>query len=564
MNRSEASVAIVGGGPVGLNLALFLEKLGVRTVLFDREKSSRWHPKGSTHNSRTMEHYRWLGISKAIRSIGLPGDFPRDVAYFTRCNGWELARFRMSSEEESVKASLSAPATHQVPEPLVRTNQMYVERYLFDHIAQCNVHTRFGWEVVKIRQDESGASVTATCTDNGKEESWRVAFVVGCDGANSLVRKHLGISYVGHYAVENAFLDGAMVSSYTKMPTFLEDVARDKRAWMYNVVSSDSRLLLISLNGKDEYLVMSKGLHKGYVPGAGEIRRVVAKGIGKNIPITVVKSLPWTGGVALIAERFRERRFFLCGDSSHLFSPTGGFGMNTGIDDARNLSWKLAACIHGWGGHGLLSTYEEERRPIAERNTRAALFFTKRIGRIAIPEGLEDDTESGQRKRSTLRDSLLSLKSQFTALGVELGARYDGSSIIWEDGPTPPDHWEDYRPSSAPGGRLPHLWIDGGLHKQAPLRGSLYPRISVFDALSAGFTLLRVGPDAPSGESFALAARGLRIPFRVVDLPRQPAAELYEKKLILVRPDHHIAWRGDRIDTAPKELLERCAGRRLN
>jgi hypothetical protein len=226
--------------------------------------------------------------------------------------------------------------------------------------------------------------------------------------------------------------------------------------------------------------------------------------------------------------------------------------MNTGLEDAANLAWKLAASIQGWGGENLLATYEMERRPVAFRNTVVARGLTHRLGDVKVPNELEDSTNEGAAARAKMGELLHNFSGQFSAPGMELGARYDGSPVIVSssgDAP-PPDHPVIYTPTSMPGGRLPHLWLD------APGPG----RRSVFDQLDCGFNLIRVGEDAPAGEAFEDASRKLRVPMKVVDLPQSPARDLYQTSLILVRPDRYIAWRGDALPDDVSGLLSAAVG----
>ena len=172
-------VAIVGGGPVGLLLALFLDHYGVRSVVFNTEEEVRPHPKGSSHNSRTMEHHRRLGLSEKIRKLGLPPDRPTDVAYFTRLNGWELARLRMPSEAEKQRIVANSTATDQVPEPILRANQMYIEKFLLAQArVRSNITVRFGWQMDKFEDDDNGVTVAAEAS-NGARETWRAQYLVG-------------------------------------------------------------------------------------------------------------------------------------------------------------------------------------------------------------------------------------------------------------------------------------------------------------------------------------------------------------------------------------------------
>ncbi|HLY98529.1 MAG TPA: FAD-dependent monooxygenase [Candidatus Angelobacter sp.] len=547
----QRPVAIVGGGPVGLVLALFLDRLGVETVVFNAVETTRWHPRGSTHNSRTMEHYRTLGFSKQIRQLGLPLQHPRDVFYLTRLNGYELARVPLGTELQRQQAAENAEATAQIVEPLIRANQMYVDRFLLE---QARLHPRitlrFGWQVSSVEQEADRVTLRAESIE-GRTETWTASYAIGCDGGHSMVRRTLGISYSGKSAENPAFMAGSMISAHVRIQRAYKTVLRGREGWLYNVLNPKQRLLLFSLDGKDDFLMMTNTA-TGALMDNTQLREYIVSATGADLPVTIVGQQTWTGGIALVADSFGGGRIFLAGDSAHLFSPTGGLGMNTGLEDAANLAWKLAASIQGWGGENLLATYETERRPVAFRNTIVARGLTHRLGDVKVPDELEDSTAQGAAARSQLGELLHNFSGQFSAPGMELGARYDGSPVIMSSpGDAPPhDHPVIYTPTSMPGGRLPHLWLD------APGPG----RRSVFDQLDSGFNLIRVGEDAPAAEAFEDASRRLRIPVKVVDLPRSPAHDLYQTRLILVRPDRYIAWRGDALPDDVPGLLSAAVG----
>ncbi len=546
-----APVAIVGAGPVGLMLALFLNRYGVRVVIFDGEHKARAHPKGSTHNSRTMEHYRSVGIAEEIRKLGLPLDHPRDIAYFTRLYGHELARFVLPSERQRMQQVSQTPETDQTPEPLLRANQMYVEQHLREHVRQCEQITfREGWLVTDFVQYDAGICIKTEEVGSGASEYWRSEYMVGCDGGQSFVRRKLGIHYLGQNNAGSGFLAGRMISTYIRIPMLYHDILPENRAWMYNVMAPELRMLLISLNGSDEFLLMSKAAEPDEQPDDADIIRRIQAGVGAKVQVDILAHAAWNGGMALVAERFSDRRVFLAGDAIHLFSPTGGFGMNTGIDGAANLAWKIAAAVQGWAGDRLLASYETERRPVAHRNTTAARFLTQRVGNLTVPEHIEHASQEGQLAREQFGLRLQEFRGQFTSLGVELGARYDASPIIWADGEPPEDDPLHYHPSDVPGGRLPHLWINTeGKGRQ-----------SLFDLLHHGFTLLRIGATPPSVERFVAAARMRGIPLKVVDVASNAAKQLYRQRLILVRPDQYIAWRGPDLATDPHVILDRIVG----
>ena len=550
VKRSTIPVAIVGGGPVGLVLALFLDRYGVRSVLFNSDESQRAHPKGSTQNARTLEHFRSLGISEPVRRLGLPADHPTDVAYFTRFNAWELARIRMPSEAEKMRALAAAPTTDQVPEPILRANQMYVEKFLLDHArTRPNITLRFGWQVDHLAMEADGAVVEAERSSDGAHKSWRVSYVVGCDGGHSFVRRMLGAHYRGFDALQQQYMGGRMIASHIRAPTLIRSVLRDRLAWQYWSVTPEAQLMLASLNGRDEFLAFSQPTNDAGSHDA-TVATMVQRAAGVNLSLKMLGHRPWTGGIALVCERFAEGRVLLAGDAVHLFTPTGGLGMNTGVDDVANLSWKLAAVVHGWGGASLLNSYELERKPVAVRNTIAARDLAKRNGSIPTSPAMENDTAEGEAARRQVGAHLSTFGEAFASIGLQLGARYNGSPIIVADGAPPTDDFARYTPSSVPGGRAPHIWLD-----ERRERGS-----SLYDRLGVGFTLLRLGGPAAGSAALEDVARRRGIPLDVLDHPSDAARDLYERDLVLIRPDHHVAWRGNRPPHDPDILWSKLVG----
>jgi 2-polyprenyl-6-methoxyphenol hydroxylase-like FAD-dependent oxidoreductase len=549
-NSSTTPVAIVGGGPVGLVLALLLDRHGVRSVVFELDDSPRRHPKGNTHNARSMEHYRRLGIAGQIRRLGLPPDHPTDVAYFTRYNAHELARLRMPSLDEKMRAVAAAPRPDQVPEPLHRANQMYVEQFLLQHVrTRPNITLRLGWRVDGLRQEDDGVSLHAERVSDGAWQTWRARYVAGCDGGQSLVRRTAGIRYEGEGSIDQDILGRRAAATHLRLPTLSRDILAGRHAWTYWAVNPELVMTLISLNGADEFFLLTSSVDPDQ-PDPAVLTQLVQRAASSPIPVEVLGHRPWTPGVALVAERFAIGRVLLAGDAAHLFTPTGGFGMNTGLDDAANLAWKLAAMVEGWGGPGLVQSYELERRPIALRNTAAARQLNKNLGNIELPDALEERSEAGGEARRRVGALLSTFGEQFASIGVQLGARYDDSPIVASDGVPPPDSLTTYAPSSAPGGRAPHLWLDDwhGV-------GS-----SLFDRFGVGMTVLRLGARPADTAELMEAARERGIPLTTLDIDDPVARDLYERDLVLVRPDQHVAWRGNRLPEDPDDLLARATG----
>lgn len=541
----EVPVVIVGGGPVGLMLAIDLAQRGVASTLVNAEETTRRFPKGNTHNARTMEHYRRLGLAQAIRAVGLPPDHPTDVGYFTRLNAYELARIRMPSSREKLEDVRRSDTCHQVPEPIHRANQMYVEAILGEHVRTLpQVELRFGWRCVEV--SEAGEHVHARIEHaEGRAELLRCQHLVGCDGGRSLVRRSLGIRYGGEGALDQQFFGGTMISTHLRIPQLQTRIAAEP-CWQYWTVNPGVRMVLYPLDGADEFLLHTK-------PAPGEtlddeaIARLVSENIGAAVELEILGHGAWTAGHALVADGFGNDRVLLCGDSAHLFTPTGGFGMNTGIDDAANLAWKLAAAVGGWGGPRLPASYEAERRPVAIRNTSTAHRFSRNVGEVPMSPAMEDASPAGEEARRRAGEFLSTFGEEFASIGIQLGARYDGSPLIASDGSSPPpDDPFVYTPSACPGGRAPHFWMAD--------------RSSLYDRLGRGFTLLCFG--APDDRALRLQAfasqRG--IPLELLEVDNREARELYERDQALIRPDQHVAWRGDRLPDDPGELLDRVTG----
>jgi 2-polyprenyl-6-methoxyphenol hydroxylase-like FAD-dependent oxidoreductase len=546
---AASPIVIVGGGPVGMVLALNLAALGVRSILVNTQSSTRWHPKGNTHNARTMEHYRRLGIAKALRRVGLPPDHPTDVGYFTSLNGWELARHPLPSEREKMARLADAAPTDQVPEPLFRANQMYVEAALFRHVqAAPQIDARYGWRCVALEEQRSGAfAIAIEDVASGRRETLAADYLVGCDGGHSIVRNWLGIGYRGERPSEQAYGSGATCSSYVKAPALYDRILKKhKPCWQYWTINPRVRGLIQSLDGAEDFLFNTRIKTIDEPPDPQHIGQTFLACVGEEVPFSFVGHYPWTAGQAAVGESFGRGNVWLAGDAVHLFTPTGGFGMNTGMDDAANLGWKLAAMVQGWGGPQLLASYEAERRPIAFRNTGMAKRFSVDLGAAPVDPAMLDESEAGAAARAETGAFFARFGEEFASIGIQLGARYDGSRIVVPDGTSPPtDDPTIYRPSACPGGRAPHLFLGRG--------------DSLFDHFGPGFTLLRLAGDGDiSPLARAAAARG--IPFATFDVPLRQGRDLYEADLALIRPDQHIAWRGDALPRDCDALMARVTG----
>lgn len=547
----DTQILIVGGGPVGMVLALQLDARGVDCLLVNTESDVRWHPKGNTHNSRTMEHYRRLGMADRIRPLGLPADCATDVIYYTRLTGQELARISMPSANEKLASVAAAPLTDQILEPIHRANQMYVEREIFRILgerAAANGHldARYGWQCSGF--EDKGDHVTATIepAGGGTALSVRAQYLVGCDGGGGETRRALGIRYSGEGGLDQAFFGPDMLSTYLRAPAIHRDLIHEQ-AWQYWAVNQDARAALVNLDGHDEFLMLGR-LQPGETPDNDRLVRLLREAVGVPVEVEIIGNRGWTGGQALVADSFQAGRVLLAGDSVHLFTPTGGFGMNTGIDDTANLSWKLAAMVQGWGGPGLIDSYEMERRPIALRNTDASHALARSVGDVPVAEDMESDSPAAAEARAKAGAFLAGFGEEFASIGIQLGARYDGSPLIADDPEAPPpDDPAFYAPSAVPGGRAPHAWLENG--------GG---RTSLFDRFGNGFTLLCLA--GADGGALAESARILGIPLDTLSVEADHVRDLYGRDYALIRPDHHVAWRGNALPAEPGDLLKMATG----
>jgi 2-polyprenyl-6-methoxyphenol hydroxylase-like FAD-dependent oxidoreductase len=531
--RTEVDVLIAGGGPFGLMLANELGRRGVGVALYDPKPSTAVNPQANATQARTMEHYRRLGFADEVRGMGLPEDFPTDIAYFTRFTTHELARFRLPSAREARERVSTLSGSWSAAELPHRVSQKYVEQVLRRHAeALPGVSIDYGWRLTDFA--ESGDAVTGTVAEEGGDGERRITarYLVGADGARSDVRKQLGIVWTGETGVVRDFFGGRMQAIYLRSPAFY-DATPHPPAWMNVTFNRDRRAFMAAVDGKGEFAFHTQ-LREGE---DRELTNADAAGLfhaaaGARIDATILSCDTWTAGHALVADRFGRGRIFLGGDAAHLFTPAGGLGYNTAVEDAVNLGWKLAAAVKGSAGPRLLESYELERRPAAVRNTGYARTFAESLGRFVPEDGLEDDGPLGERLRREAGRYLEEHgRAEFDIPGITFGTRYAASPVIAYDGSQPaPDSPNRYEPSAAPGGRAPHAWLDDG--------------VSLFDTFGFEGTLLRLGPAPPRGARLVAAARRLGVALEVVDVPSPEVRDLYEAPLALVRPDQVVAWRG--------------------
>jgi len=546
---ASTQVLIVGGGPCGLTLSIELGRRGIASLLVDAKDGTAVNPQANATQARTMEHFRRLGFAHEVRALGLPQDYPTDITYFTRYADRELARFPLpTSAQAAAHGSRSGTAWSSAELPH-RASQKFVETVLRRHAEACAPSAiRFGTRLVSFEEHDDRVEATIEDVASGATSRVVASFLVGADGAKSTVRRQLGVRYAGETGVTRDFFGGRMAAVYFRAPGFYDAIPHP-RAWMYWAFNPQRRSWLAAVNGIDEF-----AFHTQIRPGederidAARARELLAQAVGKPLDIEILALDTWIAGHALVAEGFGGGRVFIGGDAAHLFTPAGGLGYNTAVEDAVNLGWKLAATLKGAVGPALLSSYGVERRMLAIRNTGYARAFAESIGNFVPDPAIESEGPDGDRARAAAGEYLNAhARREFDIPGVTFGGRYDGSPVIVADGTTPPpDAANIYIPSASPGGRLPHLWREGGR--------------SLFDDLGFEWTLLSMGVDDGSIDAFTKAASKRGVELAVLRLGEPGAADIYGADLLLVRPDQIVAWRGANHDCDPEAIFDQVLG----
>jgi 2-polyprenyl-6-methoxyphenol hydroxylase-like FAD-dependent oxidoreductase len=548
MAEREDGVVIVGAGPVGLTLAIDLAARGVPvTVLEQRHPGEPPSVKCNHISSRSMEFYRRLGLARPLRDAGLPADYPNDATYNVTVLGAELSRIEIPCRAERYTAKGYPDSDWPTPEPPHRINQIFAEPILFAHAAaQPNIRILNRVAVEGVTQDETGATAFARHLDTGAPLSARGAWLVGCDGGHSVVRKAVGIALIGEAEVSK------FCSTHFRAPGLMARLPH-KKAWMFHAINPRQHGMVVAIDGRDEWLVHTALPHdrsdfEGFDAEAA-MRAVL--GVEETFPYEVLGREKWTAR-RLVAAELRRGRVFLSGDAAHLWIAVAGYGMNAGIADAMNLSWMLAAVHDGWAPPALLDAHNLERHPITEQVSHFVTALARRNMKDVprdrtVPPEIEAPGPEGDAVRARIGKQLYDLNlPQFFCAGLNFGYYYDASPIIAYDGAAPPAYTMDgYTPSTVPGCRVPHLWLKDGR--------------SLYDAMGEGFTLLRLDPAvAVDGLVAAAARRG--VPLDVLDVDSDEAAALYDRKLVLSRPDRHIAWRGDHVPADALALIDRVRG----
>ncbi len=532
----ETPVLIVGAGPVGLGLAADLGARGVPCVVVEQGDGSSDHPRASALNSRSMEFMRRWGIAGLVRDAAAPDGFPHTALYCTSLAGYEIARI-----ERPHHGGKGATATSA--ERAQRCNQLWLDPILRD-LASSHGDTRFlySWRLDKL--DQRGDCVLAEVSDLNRGSERRLIaaqIAIDCSGGHSVIRDRLrigmsGSDHVGHH-----------VSIFVRIPELWRHHDKGAAALISFVDATGIWRNLVMLDGRELYRLGLRGKVHWDAPEAIDTSRMLAEAIGVPVEHEIISVKRWTAR-NVVADRYGEGRIILAGDAAHLAHPAAGLGLNTGLGDAFDLGWKIEGMLAGWGTSGLLDSYERERRPVAQRNVAHSDASHGRDRKLKSHPEIALDTPAGARAREEMSEVIAgSQRQKLVTDGIALGYRYGGSPITVADGTRePPNPVSEYQPTTWPGARSPHAVMPNGG--------------STIDLYGRGFMLLRLGTRAPepNGLERAFAHRGVPLACRTIDDPAISA--LHERRLVLVRPDGHVAWRGDQPPLDPLAVVDRVRG----
>jgi len=531
----HTQVLICGAGPAGLATAVELGLRGIACIVIERNDRTGYAPRAKTTHTRTREHFRRWGIAEDLAAQAPFGvDYPSDIHFVTRLGGFPLALIEDAFNCAPKRSQLYAEHAQWVP-------QYRVEEVLRRRAESLpNVQVMFGHEYLHAEQDGDGVTCRIGC--EGAQMLVRCDYLVGADGARSSIRELIGAQMEGRYGLAHAY------NIVFRAPG-LSRLHRHGPGIMYWQINAELPSVIGPMDRDDLWYFMP-----GKIEGVKDLDKagaadLIRRSTGLDLACEVLSVDEWAAS-EFIADKYRQGRIFLVGDACHLHPPVGGYGMNMGIGDAVDLGWKLAGVLQGWGGAGLLDAYEQERRPVHRYVIDAALSNHATLAlHESMSPSLEADTAEGAALRERVGAMLAKGRAQeFRSLGVMLGSSYDHSPITAEEGDAPQRDpaMRSYQPSARPGARAPHAWLADGR--------------SLYDTFGAGFTLLAFGAGAAAHAQSAKAdAHQAGTPLEIVPIADESVAALYACTLVLIRPDQHVAWRGD--EWPGLSILLRAAGR---
>jgi 4-hydroxyisophthalate hydroxylase len=526
MGAERYDVIVVGGGPVGMGLAIDLGQRGVKVCVIERHAEPQKVPKGQNLTQRTMEHFAAWGCEDELRAARI---VPRDYAIGGMTSyGTLLSPYHY----DWLQRELVRPYYYTDNE---RLPQYETEAVLRRRAAQIgSVDLRYGWRANGFTQDRSGVSVTATCRDSDEMREWQASFVVGCDGARSIIREAAEISQT------RSDHDRLMVLLVFRSPELHELLERYPGKQFYCILHPELEGYWLFFGRVD---LGTTWFFHAPVPmnttrDNFDFKAYVQRAAGAEFDLDLEYVGFWDLRFA-VADRYRNGRAFIAGDAAHSHPPYGGYGVNTGFEDARNLAWKLAARLEGWGGAVLLDSYQAERRPVFESTARDFIEYFIREDRQFLSRYNPDEDRRGFEVAWSQR-----YEGSFEVNSFE--PNYEGSPVVIGE------------PGGKPSAVGRHEFRARAGHHLAPA-GLGDGRLS-YQAFGNGFTLFDFGGDATISTSFAVAARQLGLPLEIISDNAAPARDLYEADLVLVRPDNFVAWSDGPENCDAAQILKQAIG----
>lgn len=516
---TSTEVLIAGGGPVGMTLAYVLASYGVRSILVERNLTTTQHPKMDITNSRSMELFERIDLADRLRAVSVPDSQPFDVSWITTLTGHELHRFVYPGVGAVRERQHAINDGTQPSQPPMRVSQVIIEPVLKKAIDEHPlIDVRFGTAFEEFTQDSDGVTCTVRNQDGSVDEI-RAKWLAGCDGGGSRVRTILDINLSGKPRTSQRF-----ITHFKSTATHL--LQRWGAAWHYQ----SSRGTLVAQNDIDTWTLLTR-LSDDADPAKVDPAKLIADFVGEPIEFELLVSNAWFPHL-FVADKYSVGRVFLAGDAAHQYIPTGGYGMNTGVSEAYDLGWKLAALSKGFAGQGLADSYEAERRPVALTNCGGSARHNNVRVQVAglYSQDMFEETPAGEAARAVAAQRIAEIgNAENESFGIEHGYCYNDSLIVLPD-PTDAPSRDPllYTPSTTPGARLPSVYLADGSN--------------LYDHLAPWFTLLVQGDydTTPLTE----AAERLGVPLEVVRVDLRGHEALYTAPAFLIRPDTHIAWRG--------------------
>jgi 2-polyprenyl-6-methoxyphenol hydroxylase-like FAD-dependent oxidoreductase len=537
IDSKHVPVLIAGAGPVGLSLAIELGWRGIRCLVVEQTDGNVEFPTTNLANTRTCEHLRRWGIADRMRfQSGFPIDFPRNYVFVTRMDGYEIARFDHPANGDSESRSPHSP------EGRLWISKPYFDPVLHAHAnSLAQVEIRYQTSLESFEQDAQTVVAEILDKKTERKETIRADYLVGCDGGRSSTRRALNIKYTG------VFSQGMNVAVLFRSP-ILQHTSHGP-AVQYQIINAQINGAIAAVDGKDLWRLNVRNVKQEQMESLNAPEKL-RYALGQGIPFELLAVRPWTGH-CVVADKYQEGRVFLAGDAAHLNWPAGGFGMNTGVGDAVDIGWKLAAVLQGWGGPRLLDSYTIERRPIAMINVNEAAEMRASFDtQTPFSPKMSEDGDEGKQLREKARAAILRTRAkefQHDSAGIELGYRYENSPICVADGTPAPalDHGL-YVPSTWPGARAPHVWVRDDR--------------STLDLFGKGFTLMNLSGNDMNTNTITEAAARVDLPLTTIQLDEPSVRRIYQRNFVLVRPDGHVAWRDDAVPENAAAIIDQVRG----